>query len=162
MTDMYEQKSLIEAQEDMYLVCMNRHLKWVSKEVDEDGNPVFERKPKESVTKYKRSEPFYAAGKEYKNFYNFLKSEDGALGEDVYGRTVVCTKQRFPCFDSYDYLYENRYYHQYFIRHGNTLTEVHIADDSDIVRVTEDVDYVNIYEWTDLKLLGCFRPEDEE
>lgn len=58
---------------------------------------------------------------------------------DVYGRAVLHVSERFPTFDSWDALYEDRYYHWYYIRHQGGLTMVYTADDNTNVRVEENI-----------------------
>ena len=61
------------------------------------------------------------------------------LSQDAFGREVLCVSERFPTFDSYDALYEDRYYRWYYIRHQGGLTLVYTQDDSDKVKVTENI-----------------------
>lgn len=59
------------------------------------------------------------------------------LCRDVHGREVLHVSRRFPTFDSWDLLYDKRYYHWYHIRHQGGLTLVYTSDDTDEVRITE-------------------------
>lgn len=53
---------------------------------------------------------------------------------DIYGRKVLVIDERFPIFDSYDALYENRYYHYHYIQTKNEFVCVRTKDgNSDIV-----------------------------
>lgn len=65
--------------------------------------------------------------------------EQGHVCRDVYGREVFAEWERFPCFDSYDYLYEHRYYRWFYIRNKDTLTCVYYEDEQKKITVTEDV-----------------------
>jgi len=56
---------------------------------------------------------------------------------DIHGRMVIHLSERFPCFDVYDRLYENRYYHYYYVKCEEGIAEVYTADDRDEVKVTE-------------------------
>lgn len=151
--------------EDMYLQQVDRsgRVKWISIETDAEGNAVAERVPEEVETTCDRDESFTVAGKSYTDFRHFLQSEEGAWGRDVYDREVLCVKERFPCFDSADFLYESRYYRWYYIRKGNSLSEVYAADDSNKIMVTEDVLFVNGTSWSAMQKNGfCQRPRDTE
>lgn len=135
-------------------------VEWAGLETDKAGNPVAVREPVEITTEYSRKSPFSVAGKMYPNFNSFLKKQEGEWGEDLYGRKVLCTKERFPCFDSSDYLYENRYYRWYFIREGDSVSQVYVADDWDKVYVTEDVQNMESWAWDRMKATGfCQKPK---
>lgn len=126
-----------------YASCSNatRRIEWVSQETDTNGEPVSVRIPEESSRKLLKDLPFVAGGKTYANWRLLCVDldEDRIRGKDVYGREVLCVTERFPCFDSYDYLHENRYFRWFLIRQGNTLTRVFCQDDNPEVHVTEDV-----------------------
>lgn len=57
---------------------------------------------------------------------------------DVYGRRVLYFRERFPCFDVYDRMHENRYYHWYVIRHKGGVTIVYVEDEKPGVQVCEN------------------------
>lgn len=61
------------------------------------------------------------------------------LATDVHGREVLHVMERFPTFDSYDLLCENRYFHWYYIRHADGLTQVRTDDASERVQILERV-----------------------
>lgn len=84
---------------------------------------------------------FTAAGKDYAReaLLKIRKTENERVFIDLYGRTVLCLCERFPCFDSYDYLYEDRYYRWYFIVHDGALTLVRTQDGRDEYTVTERI-----------------------
>ena len=98
------------------------------------------REPEEETKTFAYPGPFTAAGKPYPNLKSLavIKRND-LLYKDIYGRPVVCVSERFPCFDSYDYANENRYYRWFFIREKGKLTRVYYADERPKVEVTEDV-----------------------
>lgn len=93
---------------------------------------------------------FTAAGKLYLTIAQLkVKNEaevDGGLYRghtvplyrDLYGRQVLHLRERFPCFDVYDRLNEDRYYHWYAIRHENGITLVYTQDDKPGAQVHED------------------------
>ncbi len=84
---------------------------------------------------------FIAAGRIYPStkLLQYKSKEYDAVCKDIYGREVYCYSERFPCFDSYDALYETRCYRWYFIKHGGKLTRVYCTDGIPTVSVTEDV-----------------------
>lgn len=105
----------------------------------EDGSV---RKPEETVREISYPGMFTAAGKAYSSWEQLCNSREdeyGHLCRDIYGREVFAEWERFPCFDSYDYLYENRYYRWFFIREGDRLVCVHYTDGQDQVSITDDV-----------------------
>jgi hypothetical protein len=57
---------------------------------------------------------------------------------DVYGRRVLYFRERFPCFDVYDRMHENRYYHWYVILHDGGVALVYTEDEKPGVKVHED------------------------
>ena len=96
---------------------------------------------------------FQVNGKEYCSCEELTKREEyNYIGEwiypgcemtvhrDVHGRRVLHLKERFPCFDSWDYLNEKRYYHWYFVAHECGVAMVYAVDEKDEVEVTEDID----------------------
>lgn len=102
---------------------------------------------------------FHAAGKFYATTALLCVShdEDGFLGRDIFGREVMCFRERFPCFDSYDYLYEHRYYRWYLIKGENTLTLVYHADESKDVTITEDLNTIRVKWWEKMEEYGFCR-----
>ena len=84
---------------------------------------------------------FTAAGKEYTSPAQLTAVKTGLdhVYEDCYGRTVLYYAQRFPCFDVFDRMYENRYFHDYLIRNGETWTRVKAEDESDRLEVWENL-----------------------
>ena len=84
---------------------------------------------------------FSAAGRAYLSLNQLLAEElvEDQVYKDVYGRSVFAFKERFPCFDSYDYLHEDRYYRWFYIRSGDQLSCVYYADERNKLEVTSDV-----------------------
>lgn len=109
-------------------------MQWVGK----DGSI---RVPREGTKKYPSIGGFHAAGKYYFSTRQLCveSDEQQVWYKDCYGREVFYIRERFPCFDSYDYLNENRYYRWWFIREGNVLTRIHATDGQNGIFVTEDV-----------------------
>lgn len=138
-------------------------VEWVSMETDESGNPVTVRVPQESIREYSRRLPFTVAGKTYQNLRCFLRKQEGEWGEDVYGRKVLCTREKYPCFDSSDYLYEDRYFRWYFIREGNSVSQLFVSDDRDKIYVTEDVRNMEPWAWGRMEETGfCQSPKRDK
>lgn len=137
-------------------------VEWVSRETDETGAPAEIRQPEEHTRTYSKWAAFSLAGKTYWNLKHFLRKQEGEWGEDAYGRTVFCTKERYPCFDSFDALYEDRYFRWYFIREGNSLSQLFVADDRNIIYVTEDLGNIQRWAWERMKATGfCQLPSEE-
>lgn len=100
------------------------------------------RIPEETKHTFPYPGVFQAGGRPYLSIDQLCArklDEDGHLCQDVYGREVFAEWERFPCFDSYDYLHEHRYYRWFFIRTDNQLTCVYYEDEQGNVEVTEDV-----------------------
>ena len=136
-------------------------VEWVSMETDEKGNPVLIRQPEEATHVFSKRAVFRMAGKPYPNFGLFLRKQEGEWGEDLYGRKVLCTKEKYPCFDSYDYLHESRYFRWFFIREGNTVSQLFVSDDRDRIYVTEDLRNVEGWAWKRMQATGFCQPTKE-
>ena len=87
---------------------------------------------------------FKAAGKIYANWKKLCvkQSDKENVYYDAYGREVLCLTELFPCFDSYDYMHENRHYRWFFIREKGKVTRVYYSDTRPTIEITEDVRYV--------------------
>ncbi len=93
---------------------------------------------------------FTAAGKIYLTPTQLKTHKDGELDgvlyrgykvpvyRDCHGRRVLYFRERFPCFDSYDRLHENRYYHWYAIENVGKVTLVYTEDEKPGAQVHED------------------------
>lgn len=104
-----------------------------------DGT-VRSQEPTEKVFTYPGV--FTAGGRPYTSVSQLCAKkldEGGHICRDIYGREVFVQWERFPCFDSYDYLHENRYYRWFYICSGDQLTCVYYADQRDRLEITEDV-----------------------
>lgn len=64
--------------------------------------------------------------------------------------------ERFPCFDSHDFTYENRFYRWLFLRENDRLTRVYHEDETGSVYVTEDVKYLEEPRWREMLRLDYF------
>ena len=162
--------------EDMYLRTAGRaemihyelssygsqYIEWVSPETDSGGEPVSVRIPKEKTVEIGINTPFTLGGKTYLNINHFICTDKNKTwGTDVYGRTVLCLKSRFPCFDSYDYLSETRHYRWFFLREGNKLHRVFVTDERKIIYVTEDVARLENDCWKEMQKLGYCQKKEE-
>jgi len=99
------------------------------------------RKPEPKERNYVYPGIFTAGGKDYCNISQLCAEkldEWGHVCRDIYGRDVFAEWERFPCFDSYDYLYEHRYYRWFYIRDNDRLTCVYYEDEQKKITVTED------------------------
>ena len=65
--------------------------------------------------------------------------------------------ERFPCFDSYDYAHENRYYWWLFIKEKGKLTRIYHADGTHKIQVTEDVRNLEDKCWQQMKKMDWLR-----
>lgn len=133
-------------------------IRWVSREKDGEGNPVTVREPQEQTTEFPDDSCFYAAGKKYKSIRQLFArmDETGTWCRDKYGREVLYLIESFPCFDSFDAMYENRYYRWFFLREDGRLTRIFMSDGLWGVHVTEDVENLETGCWEEMQRLGYF------
>lgn len=134
-------------------------LQWTSRETDEQGNPLHVRVPSEKTETCHYPGKFTAAGKTYHNWQQLCVSEDesGHFCKDIYGRSVLALWERFPCFDSYDYLYENRYYRWFFLQENGKLTRIFYTDERKEIHITEDVCNLESKCWEQMQKLGYWK-----
>lgn len=138
-------------------------LEWVSRETDAGGKPLRVRVP-ESHTVTMPKDDFTAAGMRYRDIGQLMSRRDGSgdWTADIYGREVLMMAERFPCFDSSDYLYEDRYFRWFYLCQDGKLTCVYYTDTADTVTVTEDVQDLDKKCWEHMQKLGCFSREDTD
>ena len=117
------------------------------------------RDPQETVTDYTLSGGFFAAGKPYISTGQLvLPSEKGEPWfRDCYGREVLYLTERFPCFDSFDFLWERRCFRYYFICENYQLTCIQTTDGLDTVIVTEDLQDLKCSLWQEFLRLGYYQ-----
>jgi len=139
-------------------------VQWVSRATGESGEPLEIRKPREYTLWSSVLEPFEAADREYTDLTQLVSKMDptGTWCLDRYGREVLYLRKRFPCFDSFDAMLEDRYYRWFFMREGNCLTRVYYADDDDRIYVTEDVEDLETCCWEAMERLGYFDGEERQ
>ena len=123
-----------------YIHSFSPRLKWVSRILGEDGQPAEERQPLETKERFFLSEGFVAAGRYYSRLDQLIsvETETPGLYVDAFGRKVLYTYERFPCFDVYDEMNENRYYRWFYLVVEGKVTVVYYADCSNAIDVTED------------------------
>ena len=140
--------------------CGTTRIRWVSREKDEHGQPVSVREP-EPVTRVMPMGDFMAADRQYaaprKLAVKWFDRDGLSWCGDVFGRRVLYDAESFPCFDSSDYLYEDRYYRWFFLFEDGRLTRVQYTDGQDTVAVTEDVLDLENRWFKTLRGIKCFR-----
>lgn len=127
----------------------SKKLRWI-----DPGDPAFSREPVQEKKEYIKGIPFMAGGKKYISFNQLCCEAPDGTTKDIYGRRTVCFRERFPCFDSYDYLYENRYYRWAFLCCDGKLTRIYFRDEGDKIYVTEDVSELENSFWESFRKLG--------
>lgn len=132
-------------------------MRWVSRETGPDGVPLQTRTPEEKTHTFP-AVGFVAAGRPYASLDQLTAEQDesGHWRRDVYGREVLCLWERFPCFDSADLLYEDRYFRWFFLRQDGKLIRVQHTDERPTVTVTEDVADLEQDCWRQMEQLGYF------
>lgn len=133
-------------------------VEWVSREVNEAGEPVKIHNPEESNRICPVTEGFTLLGRRYPDIRSIISIMDESRNwcRDVYGREVLYIRERFPCFDSYDYAYEHRYFHWFFLRQDGKLARIQYTDERDVLYITEDVAYVENKCWRKMEELKYF------
>lgn len=136
-------------------------IRWVSVEQDEHGRPKAVRMPAESFKKFRYPGKFTAGGKTYETLRQLFHSETETPGvyTDIYGRSVLFDAERFPCFDSDDFLYENRFYCWFFILEAGKITRVFYTNGCKEIDVTEDVANIEEDCWSELDRLSFWDTE---
>ena len=127
-----------------YGFCRTERLRWVDAE-----HPEVFRNPEPKTRVFDDEGRFEAAGKRYPAlvFLLFDSPKGAPWYRDRYGREVLYLKERFPCFDDADYLYENRYFRYFYIYTKNRLTFVRSTDGDSSITVTEDVQDIPFSHW---------------
>lgn len=129
------------------------------------GIPVGVFLTKNQYQSYKTGEAFVAAGKRYTSAADLRASGEETIWErdsygfhemvgqfrDIYGRKVFYIAERFPAYDYYDRVYDDRFQRYYYLFVKGKLTQISFADSSDHFYVTEDVGEVETSQWTKLK-----------
>lgn len=104
------------------------------------------------------------AGKSYTSMEQLcyhLVSDKQCRYQDIYGRMVIDANERFPCFDSFDALHENRFYHHLFMMEDNKLWYIYYGDDKpEQIKIIEDAAMIESSVWR--KLLSWHFVEDKQ
>lgn len=123
----------------------------------EDGSASLARTPREKIHKCLAAGGFWVADKYYASVKQLTKRtvEEGSLWyQDIYGRDVIEVRERFPCFDSHDFLYENRYYRWFYLIENEMLYCVYYEDQGTYVTVTNDVARISSSVYKIMHLFG--------
>lgn len=130
-----------------------RFVDWISQE----EAPQFRRIPRPCRYKYAASVGFRVGEMEYRNvgeLRNKVLDRERQLYCDIYGRIFAEERERFPCFDSFDYEAENRYYHWLYLTENGKLFLVYYEDGGGEITVTEDVGEIGAVSWHEMVRLG--------
>ena len=140
-----------------------RRLLWVSAERDASGAPLVTRSPRPRRKSWPLKRGFRAAGRKYRQLSDLQAAETDAdfIYRDRYGREVLLVLERFPCFDSFDALYENRFERWYLICENGVLTQVKYTDETNYIEVCEDVAELEYSVWRELRRLGWHMLRDD-
>ena len=131
----------------------DRFVEWAETEANlNDPNPIL-RIPMPRVYTYESEKGFYVDGKVYQSVQDFKSRKDRKehIYWDIYNRKVMEVYERFPCFDSYDYANEDRYYRWFYLVSGNKMWCIYQADGRKTVLVTEDVAEIDAMVWRNMK-----------
>ena len=108
--------------------------------------------------------PISAGGKTFRYLSQLICGgvEGPDLFRDIYGRQVLCVRERFPTFDVYESMYEDRYVTWFFLRDNDRLTRIWVSDDTDLIGVTEDVCHIERKYWARMQEIGWGLPDQED
>lgn len=116
------------------------------------------RQPEEKTFTVDIDKPFRAGGRkchQMRDLAMFRPQNDpsGHWAQDYYGRKAFCIFERFPCFDSYDLIHEDRYYRWIFLCKHGVLTRIYTTDNhiDQKVYITEDVAWLERDAWTEME-----------
>lgn len=113
------------------------------------------RDPEPQTTEFPQQKGFTAAGKHYSSIRK-LCTDNADVTTDIYGRRVYCYRERFPCFDSYDYASEDRFFRWFVLCENDRFTRIQYTDTSETVFVTEDVGELEKKLWNGMNQAGFF------
>ncbi len=121
------------------------------------GGETSSRTPQPCKREYSLRAGFRIGGRTYRRVEHLrakVLDRDRRLYRDIYDRPVAEIAERFPCFDSYDYASEDRYYHWLYLTEAGKLYLVYYEDGGDAVAVTEDVGEIRGSVWREMARLG--------
>lgn len=130
-----------------------RFVDWVNLE----GSTCTRRIPRPCIRRYSLRNGFRVGKMEYRSLSELraeILDQEKHLYKDVYGRIFAEIKERFPCFDSFDYANEDRYYHWLYLTENGRLFLVYYKDEDERVTVTEDVKEIESNVWREMVRLG--------
>lgn len=138
--------------------CATVRVRWESRQLDDSGQPVSVREIRERTFTLP-AKGFMVAGRPYASVKQLDPDRygDGTWSRDIYGRQVLCFWERFPCFDSSDLLYEDRFYRWFFFFEGGKFIRLQHTDGRPIVTVTENVSDIESGFWEQMQRLGVFQ-----
>lgn len=120
------------------------------------SDPSYSRIPRENSTEISLHEPFIAAGKNYKDYKDFMTAVKKNIEAENTFPVFAFFAERFPCFDSYDYATEDRYHQFTFIMEDGSISRVYHSTDSPTVTLTRDVQFVDYAFLNVLEAQGLF------
>lgn len=113
--------------------------------------------PQPCILKYSLRNGFRVGKMKYRSLSELqveVVDQERQLYRDIYGRIFAEIKERFPCFDSFDYLTERRYFHWLYLTENGALFLVYYEDQNDMVIITEDVKEIQGGNWREMVRLG--------
>lgn len=136
---------------------------WVSREKNVDGKPIKSRVPEPKKHEFSKFTGFIAAGRPYPftgALRVLIRNKEKGIFWDIYGRKVLHLRKRFPCFDSFDRLHENRYYHWAYLFRKGRLTCIYWEDEEYTIEVTEDVRVIPHWAWKAMEEAGFIKNKE--
>lgn len=131
--------------------------------VDNVDNPIQVRVPISTEATYLLSHGFFVGGQPYASLGELQYRWEGEhFFRDRYGHRVLEVRERFPCFDSYDYETENRCIRWFYVVSGGKLWCVSYQDSKGSVTVTEDVEEIPACVWREMRRMGVVKDEEIE
>lgn len=125
--------------------------------VDLEGSACARRIPRPRIRRYSLCNGFRVGKAEYRCLSELraeILDQEKHLYKDVHGRVFAEVEERFPCFDSFDYANEDRYYHWLYLIENGKLFLVYYMDEDERVTVTEDVKEIEANVWREMVRLG--------
>lgn len=132
----------------------------------DEADPSITRIPEERIRTFGKMDSLSILGQSYPVLFGlyspFSSLKHGEQQTDRYARDIICFREKFPCFDSADYLSENRYFYWFFIREGNRLARVFYQDETSTVLVTDDVRHIETSCWKYMQETGFCQPAERQ
>lgn len=131
--------------------------------VDNVEGPAQVRVPSPIEKIYLLAQGFFVDGQPYASLGDLQCHREGDyFFRDRYGHRVLEVRERFPCFDSYDYETENRCIRWFYLVSGGKLWCVSYQDSKGSVTVTEDVEEIPACVWREIRRMGVVKDEEIE